>query len=219
MPSVTAHCELSLPACTVLGCEVRELSLFWAPWQGQAVIYGVAGSVLACCMHRGEQVSFRSITADATVCELVPRSDAGSRLVLGKATAEVMLQRARGGIPGLVQASINVTVSYEFTSLAVSSPVTPAAPPAEMFPAASAVPVAEILQTRPAQGPAPKPPAPAPPPMPRPHEDRNSHESPWGTTIRRYASPGSKLPRAFSSLLLAPRPRRDPGDAPGGKRP
>ena len=32
LPSFAARCELSLPACTVLGCEVRELSLYWAPW-------------------------------------------------------------------------------------------------------------------------------------------------------------------------------------------
>lgn len=208
MPSFTARCELSLPACTVLGCEVRELSLYWVPWQGQAVIFGLVGSILACSLQRGDQVSLRGITAQATVCETIPAPAPGSRLVPGKPKVEVTLQAAKAGVPGLVQAGINVTVSYEFTPLAAPVPVTPASLAPE--------PLLRAVASAPASPPPQLPPAPVIQPLappgpsvaPRPPEDKPLHESPWGTTIRRYASPGRKLPRAFSSLLLTQRPRR-----------
>ncbi|HAI21626.1 MAG TPA: hypothetical protein DCM14_07025 [Clostridiales bacterium UBA8153] len=74
----------------------------------------------------------RAIAA-ASVCQAVPWAGPDGGLVLGTPTVEVMLQRARGGMPGLVQVNVNVSVSYEFTPAAVRLPVTPASPPQEML--------------------------------------------------------------------------------------
>lgn len=218
---------------TIIGCEVSALHLYWAPWQDQAVIYGIAQITLAYRVTaRYSGVPFKAVTTNVSISRPVPLPAPGSLLVVGTPGAETLPRSARGmGPSALMQVGVTLTVPYEFQVPAPplgeaavgeleSEPApVPAGSPTAAEPLPVPVPEPEVApapELPPVPGPAPQPQPALPepvleaevqPPRVSPPQPRDMQPPSWETTLRRYASQGKKLPRAFSTLLETPRYR------------